>query len=214
MSNDVSTKNSRIPSSKYKVSRRLMTNIWGHAKDAFEKRKTKPGQHGASSGFRVSDYGVHLKEKQKLKAHYGRIKEKQIRTMMKKAKKQKGNLANNFISLFERKLYVVVYRLNFAPTIFAARQLVSHKHVLVNGKVVNIATYTLSESDKITLSNQASNFSICKDSIKNLSRSIPSYLALDKNSKEGSVVSSNISLDDVPYPFELDMGLVVEFYSR
>lgn len=209
-----SSKKSRIPSSKYKVSRRLMTSIWGSPKDSFLKKNTRPGQHKSSPRMATSDWGMHLQEKQKLKAHYGRITETQLRNLFDRARKMKGNTAENFINLLERKLYIAVYRLNFAPSIFAARQLVSHKHVLVNGKVVNIATFELSEGDKISLTEKAKSFQFCTDAIKNTIRTVPGYLSLDTQKKEGVLVSSKFSLDQAPFPFELDMGLVVEFYSR
>jgi small subunit ribosomal protein S4 len=201
-------------SSKYKVTRRLMTTIWDTPKDTFSIRNTKPGQHGSSSGFRMSDYGVHLKEKQKLKAHYGKLREQHMKIAFEKAGKMKGNVAENFISLLERKLFVVVYRLNFAPTIFGARQLVSHKHILVNGKAVNIASYLLSKDDKISLSEKAQNFKFCVDNISNAVRPIPEYLQLDKKNKEGTLISEQLDVSAVPFPFALDMNLIVEFYSR
>lgn len=212
MSKNVAKKANSSP--KYKVTRRLMTTIWDTPKDTFSIRNTKPGQHGSSSGFRMSDYGVHLKEKQKLKAHYAKIKEYQMKTTFEQARKMKGNIAQNFISLLERKLYVVVYRLNFAPTIFAARQLVSHKHVLVNGKTVNIGSYLLKKGDKISLSDKAQNFKFCIDSITNSPRAVPEYLQLDKKNKEGTLISEEYDVSSVPFPFSLDMNLVVEFYSR
>lgn len=111
----------KIISSKYKASRRLGVSLWGDSKDAFNTRNYRTGQHGQNSMVKTSDYGVHLKAKQKLKCHYGRINEKQFRNTFALAQKMKGNTGENFIGLLERRLDAVIYRMNIAPTIFAAR---------------------------------------------------------------------------------------------
>lgn len=213
MSKEGSDKKSGVTKSKYKVCRRLMTSIWGNAKDPFNTRNTKPGQHGSSSFSRVSDYGLHLIEKQKIKAHYDRTTERQMKNAFKKAVKMKGNSEENFISLLERRLYVLVYRLGFVPTIFAARQFVSHKHITLNGKVVNVPSCLIKMNDKIGLTQSAKNIKLCSDSLSNDSV-IPEYLQFDKKNKEGRLTTENIGVADVPFPFKIDMGLVVEFYSK
>ena len=128
---------------KKKISRKLGASLWGQAKDPFIKRNFKPGQHGAASKGRSTDYGVQLKAKQRLKFYYGNISEKQFRNMFELASKTRGDTSENFIGMLESRLDAVVYRANFVPSVFAARQFVSHKHVTVNGKTVNISSYRL-----------------------------------------------------------------------
>jgi small subunit ribosomal protein S4 len=204
-----------IAKSKYKVSRRLGVSIWGDAKDPFgSNRNYKPGQHGANSRASFSYYGRRLNAKQKIKAHYGRITETQLKNIFDLAKKTHGNAANNFISLLERRLDMVVYRLNFAPTIFTARQLVSHKHITVNEKVVNIGSYRVKDGDVIGLATKAQSIKTISDAIETLARSVPSYLKLDAKHKTGIFIRSPESLAEVPIPFEVDTDLIVEHYSR
>ena len=134
---------------KKKASRKFGASLWGQAKDPFVKRNSKPGQHGANTRSRLSDYGKQLKAKQKMKFYYGNISEKQFSNTFKAASKIKGDVSENFIAALESRLDVVVYRANFVPTVFAARQFVNHKHVLVNGKSVNIASYRLKIGDTV-----------------------------------------------------------------
>lgn len=205
----------KILKSKYKASRRLRTSIWGDAKDPFLKKNYGPGMHGPSSrGTKPSDYGEHLKAKQILKSHYGRVTERQFKTDFMKADRKKGNTALNFISMLERRLDVVVYRLNFAPTIFAARQLVSHKHIKVNDKVVNIGSYKVKDGDIISIVEKAKTIPVVAESLQKPSRSVPSYLTLDAENFNGKFINSPDSISSVPYPFEVDMNLIVEHYSK
>jgi len=155
----------KVLKSKFKVSRRLGCSIWGNDKDPVIKRNYKPGQHSSATRS-YSDYGSHLMSKQKLKAHYGRISEKQFKNMFKLAFKKSGNTGENFVGLLESRLDVAVYRMGFAGSIFAARQLVSHKHVLVNGKKVNIPSYTLSENDVVSLCDKSKELPIVVHSIE------------------------------------------------
>jgi small subunit ribosomal protein S4 len=203
-----------ITRSKYKVSRRLSTSIWGNAKDAFHKRNYRPGQHGTTSRTRVSDYSKHLDEKQKLKSHYGRVNERQFESVFKVAAKMKGNTAENFIGLLERRLDMAIYRLNLAPTIFSARQLVSHKHIEVNNKIVNIPSFKLKNGDVISIKQQSKNIPLIIDSLKSMTRTVPGYLKLDSTRNAGTLISPPTSVSEVPLPFEIDMRLIVEYYSR
>jgi small subunit ribosomal protein S4 len=204
---------SRIHKSKYKVSRRLGTTIWGEERDAYNKRNYKPGQHGASGMVRSTDYGIHLKAKQRLKAHYGRINERQFRNIFIRAQKMQGNKEENFIGLLESRLDVIVYRLNLAPTIFAARQLVSHKHVMIDGKVANIPSLQVKPGSFVELTDVARQIPLCIDSVNKLVRKVPSYLELDASSFKGKFLRRP-QANDVPYPFDPEAHLLVEFYSR
>ena len=126
-------------SAKYKIDRRLGCNLWGRPKSPYNKRNTKPGQHGAMAlRKKQSDYGNQLFAKQKLKFYYGDLTEKQFKSIFAKASNIKGDTSQILIELLERRLDAIVYRMKFVPTIFAARQLVNHGHVKVNGKRVNI----------------------------------------------------------------------------
>jgi small subunit ribosomal protein S4 len=203
----------KIISSKYKASRRLGVSIWGDSKDSFNKKNYRPGQHGQNTMTKTSDYGLHLKAKQKIKCHYGRVNERQFRNTFMLAQKMKGNTGENFVGLLERRLDVVVYRMNLAPTIFAARQLVSHGHIKVNGKKVNIPSQRLKESDIIELKDSSKQIPLILESATKQSRTVPDYLSFDVNSMSGKFVRVPM-VSDVPYPFEPEIHLVVELYSR
>ena len=123
---------------KKKISRKLGGSIWGQANDPFHKRNYRPGQHGAAPRMRNSDFGIQLRAKQRMKFSYGNISEKQFHNIFVQASKMKGDVSENFVSLLELRLDCVIYRANFVPTIFAARQFVNHKHITVNGQIVNI----------------------------------------------------------------------------
>ncbi|WP_342270928.1 30S ribosomal protein S4 [Candidatus Tisiphia endosymbiont of Parasteatoda lunata] len=203
----------KIINSKYKASRRLGVSLWGDSKDAFNTRNYRPGQHGQNSMVKTSDYGLHLKVKQKLKCHYGRINEKQFRNTFTLAQKMKGNTGENFIALLERRLDAVIYRMNIAPTIFAARQFVTHGHIKVNGKKVNIPSIRLKEGDVIELKESAKQIPVILETASKQGNIVPSYLTFDSNSLSGQFVRIPV-ISDVPYPFELEVHLVVELYSR
>ena len=127
--------------SKYKIDRRMGENIWGRPKSPVNKRSYGPGQHGQRRAKKLSDYGTQLQAKQKLKGYYGNITERQFRKYYTDASRRPGDTGENMIGLLESRLDTVVYRAKFVPTPFAARQLVSHGHVKVNGRRVTIASY-------------------------------------------------------------------------
>lgn len=203
----------KIVNAKYKASRRLGVAIWGDGKDPFNKRNYKPGQHGTNTMAKVSDYGLHLRAKQRLKGHYGRINEKQFRKFFKEAVRRKGNTGENFIALLESRLDTAVYRLTLASSIFAARQLVSHGHVLVNGKRVNIPSYLLKVGDEIELKASSKQLPVVLESLAKGERKVPDYYGYDNETSKGKFLRMPITTD-VPYPFQPDVHLVVEFYSK
>src|SRR6187402_3516439 len=137
--------------SKYKIDRRMGENIWGRPKSPVNRREYGPGQHGQRRKSKLSDYGVQLKAKQKLKGYYGNISERQFRRIYQEAIRRRGDTSENLIQLLERRLDAVVYRMKFVATVFASRQMVNHGHVAVNGKRVNIPSYQLKEGDEISL---------------------------------------------------------------
>ena len=197
---------------KKKVSRALGVNLWGDAKSPIVKRNYRPGEHGTGLK-RDTTYGTQLRAKQKLKKYYGNISEKQFKNLFMEAKRMKGDTAQEFVGLLERRLDAVVYRANFVPTVFAARQFVNHKHITVNGKVVNIPSYQVKPGDVIEVRENAKNIPMILDSISKIEREIPAYLEL--NAQNFSIKFVVVpKLEDIPYPVEMNINLVVEFYSK
>ena len=199
---------------KHKIDRRLGCNLWGRPKSPFNKRNSRPGQHGAQGKRRkLSDYGTQLFAKQKLRFYYGDLTEKQFRRIYDKASTTKGDTSQILIELLERRLDAIVYRMKFVPTIFAARQLVNHGHVLVNGKRVNVSSYTVSNEDVIEIKEQSKQINLVQESIVSQEREIPEYLEVDSKEFKGRFLRAPL-LHDVPYPVTMEPNLVIEYYSR
>ena len=156
---------SKRKASKYKIDRRLGENIWGRPKSSVNRRSYGPGQHGQRRKGKLSDYGIQLRAKQKLKGYYGDLTEKQFRRIYAEAERVKGDTGENLIGLLERRLDAIVYRAKFVPTIFAARQFVNHGHVEVNGKRVNIASYRVKEGDVISIRERSRQLAIVLESV-------------------------------------------------
>jgi small subunit ribosomal protein S4 len=135
--------------SKYKIDRRMGENIWGRPKSPVNRREYGPGQHGQRRKGKLSDYGVQLKAKQKLRGYYGNISERQFRGIYQEARRLKGDSGAHMIGLLERRLDAMIYRAKFVPTVFAARQFISHGHIRVNGKRVTIASYRVKVGDVV-----------------------------------------------------------------
>jgi small subunit ribosomal protein S4 len=197
---------------KYKIDRRLGVNLWGRPKSSFNVKNYGPGQHGKQRG-KLSDYGVQLRAKQMLKGYYGNVSEKQFRHIYQKALRLRGDTSENMIGLLERRLDAVVYRLKFAATVFASRQLVNHGHVFVNGKRVNIPSYNVKEGDEISLSAKMKENTAVLAAIELSERSVPEYMENNTKDKTGRFLRVP-KLSDVPYPARMEPNLVVEFYSR
>jgi small subunit ribosomal protein S4 len=203
---------SKREGSKYKINRRLRANLWGRAKSPLNRRDYGPGQHGQRRK-KPSDFGTQLMAKQKLKGYYGNIGERQFRRIYQEASRRRGDTGENLIELLERRLDAVVYRMKFAPTPFAARQFVNHGHVKVNGKRVNISSYSVSDGDTIELKDKAKTMAVVLEAAKSAERDVPEYLTVDADNFKGSFVRGP-KLADVPYPVPMEPNLVVEFYSR
>lgn len=203
----------KIVKAKYKISRRLGASIWGDAKDPVHSKNYRPGQHGQSGQVKTSDFGIHLKAKQKLKGHYGRITEKQFRKTFAEAERLRGNTGENFVGLLERRLDMVVYRLNLAPTIFAARQLVSHKHIKLNGKILNVPSASVKIDDEIELVEKSKQNAVVMESVQKMNRQVPDYLSFDEKAMSGKFLRVPASTD-IPYPFDPEINLIIEFYSK
>ncbi|MBU6252519.1 MAG: 30S ribosomal protein S4 [Alphaproteobacteria bacterium] len=203
---------SKRHSAKHKLDRRMGENIWGRPKSPVNKREYGPGQHGQRRKGKMSDYGIQLRAKQKLKGYYGDVTEKQFKRAYQEADRMKGDTSQNLIGLLERRLDAIVYRAKFAPTIFAARQLVSHGHVRVNGEKCNIASRQVKPGDEISLGNKAQEMALVIEAQGLAERDIPDYIAPDGQAK---VTFTRVpTLDEVPYPVKMEPNLVVEFYSR
>ena len=197
---------------KHKLDRRMGENIWGRPKSPVNKREYGPGQHGQRRKGKMSDFGIQLRAKQKLKGYYGDVTEKQFKRAYTDAAKMKGDTGQNLIGLLERRLDMIVYRAKFAPTIWAARQLVSHGHIRVNGVKCNIASRRVDVGSEITLGAKAQEMALVMEAQSLAERDIPEYVAPDGAAK---VTFTRVpTLDEVPYPVRMEPNLVVEFYSR
>ncbi|MBM3517426.1 MAG: 30S ribosomal protein S4 [Alphaproteobacteria bacterium] len=206
---------SKRASSKYKLSRRLGQNLWGRPKDPVTQREYGPGQHGAqgSRRRRPSDYGVQLLAKQRLKGYYGNITERQFRRYFAEAVRRLGDTSENLIGLLECRLDAVVYRMKFAPTVFAARQLVNHGHVKVNGRRVNIASYLVPTGAVIEVRDKSRQMASVLEAVQSGERDVPDYIEVDNEKLRGTFLRVPAT-SDVPYPVQMEPHLVVEYYSR
>ena len=198
--------------SKYKIDRRMGESIWGRPKSPVNKRSYGPGQHGQRRAKKLSDYGTQLQAKQKLKGYYGNITERQFRRYYQEAVRRPGDTGENMIGLLEHRLDALVYRAKFVPTPFAARQLVSHGHVKVNGRRLNIASYQVREGDVVELSAKARDMALVIDAVNSPERDLPDYLDVDPGKSAKFLRTPKLA--DVPYAAQMQPHLSVEFYSR
>jgi small subunit ribosomal protein S4 len=204
---------SKRHSVKYKIDRRLGENIWGRPKSPLNARAYGPGQHGQRRKGKLSDYGLQLRAKQKLKGYYGSITEKGFRRLYDEASRRKGDTGENLIGLLESRLDAIVFRAKFVPTVFAARQFVNHGHVMVNGKRVNIPSYQVKIGDKIEVRERSKQLTVVLEANQLAERDVPDYIEVDHN-KQTATYARVPTLSDVPYPVQMEPNLVVEFYSR
>jgi small subunit ribosomal protein S4 len=204
---------SKRASSKYKIDRRMGENIWGRPKSPVNRREYGPGQHGQRRKGKLSDFGVQLRAKQKLKGYYGDISEKQFRATYDEAARRKGDTPENLIGLLESRLDAIVYRAKFVPTIFAARQFVNHGHVKVNGVRVNIGSYRCKAGDVVEVKEKSKQLVIVLESVGLAERDVPDYIDAD-HGKMKATFARVPTLADVPYPVVMEPHLVIEFYSR
>ncbi len=204
---------SKRNAAKHKIDRRLGENIWGRPKSPLGKRESRPGQHGERRVTKLSDFGQQLKAKQKLKGYYGNITERQFLKVYKEAARLKGSTSEQLIGLLERRLDAIVYRAKFVPTVFAARQFVSHGHVTVNGRRVTVSSYRCRVGDVVAVKSASQQMPMLLEAIKSAERDIPDYVEVD-HSKMTAKFNRIPALSDVPYPVVMEPNLVVEFYSR
>jgi small subunit ribosomal protein S4 len=199
--------------SKYKIDRRMGENIWGRPKSPVNRREYGPGQHGQRRKGKLSDYGVQLKAKQKLRGYYANVSERQFRGIYAEAIRMKGDSGAHMIGLLERRLDAVVFRAKFVPTMFAARQFVNHGHITVNGKRVNIASYRVKVGDVIEVKEKSRELALVLEAQALTERDVPEYIEVDEGKKSAKFIRIPV-LSDVPYAVQMEPHLVVEFYSR
>jgi len=197
---------------KHKIDRRLRCNLWGRPKSPFNTREYGPGLHGQRRK-KPTDFGLQLQAKQKLKGYYGNITERQFRKYYQEAVRRKGDTSENLIGILERRLDAVIYRMKFVPTVFAARQFISHGHIKVNGTRVNVPSFMVRDDDIIEIKEKSRDLPIVMEAIATQEREIPDYLTVDVVKCKGSLNRQPV-LADVPYPVQMEPNLVIEYYSR
>lgn len=202
----------RYTGNKNRIARRFGANIFGRTRNPLLHKSNPPGQHGARRR-KKSDYGLQLEEKQKLKAIYGMLSEKQLVTYFKKALNMKGNTAQHFAEQLECRLDNVVYRLKLAPTIFGAHQLVSHGHILVDGKKVDRRSFQVRPGMVVTVKEKSRNMKIIKESMDNPSRTVPDYLSFEAD-KFGGQLLAMPTAEQMPWPIEIKLHEICDFLAH
>jgi len=198
---------------KYKIDRRMGQNIWGRPKSPINKREYGPGQHGQRRKGKLSDYGVQLRAKQKLKGYYANMSERHFRGIYDEARRLKGDTGATMIGLLERRLDTLIYRAKFVPTVFAARQFISHGHITVNGKRVTVASYRVKVDELVEVKEKSKQLALVLEATGLGERDVPDYVDVD-HTKMTAKLSRVPALGDVPFPVQMEPHLVVEFYSR
>ena len=198
---------------KYKIDRRMGQNVWGRPKSPVNRREYGPGQHGQRRKGKLSDYGVQLKAKQKLRGYYGNISERQFRGIYHEAIRMKGDSGAHLIGLLERRLDAVVYRAKFVPTVFAARQFINHGHISVNGKRVTISSMRVKVGDLVEVKEKSKQLALVLEAAALGERDVPDYVEVS-HQKMTAKLTRIPHLGEVPYPVQMEPHLVVEYYSR
>lgn len=202
----------RYTGNKNRIARRFGTNIFGRARNPMLHKPNPPGVHGARRR-KKSDYGLQLEEKQKLKAVYGMLSEKQLVNSFKKALHQKGNTAQHLAELLECRLDNVVYRLRFANTIFGAHQLVSHGHILVNGKKVDRRSFIVEPGMVISIKEKSRKMKSIAEALDNPARALPDYLTIDRDNFSGQLVAMPLP-EQMPWPIEINLPEICDFLAH
>ncbi len=199
----------RYTGPKQKIARRFKEPIFGPSK-ALERKPYGPGEHGRSRFTRKSEYAIQLEEKQKAKYTYGLL-EKQFRNLYEKANSKEGVTGENLLRFLEARLDNTVFRLGFARTRRQARQLVSHRHIVVNGQIVNIPSYELKPGDVITIRPKSSNLDVINGSLETAPKSKYNWLEIDKKSMTGKFLNYP-DLEEIPE--NINVQLIIELYSK
>ena len=204
---------SKRHSAKYKIDRAMGENLWGRAKSPGQQAFLRPRPARSAPQVRRSPTSVcSLRAKQKLKGYYGNLTEKQFSKTYEEAARRKGNTSETLIGLLEARLDATVYRAKFVPTPWAARQFVNHGHVTVNGKKVNIASYSLKVGDVVEVKEKSRNMALVLEAQQSGERDIPDYLELGDRGFSVRFVRFP-ELADVPFAVKMEPNLVVEYYS-
>jgi small subunit ribosomal protein S4 len=198
---------------KYKLDRRMGENVWGRPKSPVNRREYGPGQHGQRRKGKLSDYGVQLKAKQKLRGYYGNISEKQFRGIYTEARRLKGDTGAHMVGLLERRLDAIIFRAKFVPTVFAARQFINHGHIKVNGKRVNIPSFRVKVGDVIEVKEKSRELPLVLEAKALSERDVPDYIDVDTGKMSAKFTRVPV-ITDVPYAVQMEPHLVVEYYSR
>ncbi|MBI2713114.1 MAG: 30S ribosomal protein S4 [Rhizobiales bacterium] len=199
--------------SKYKLDRRMGQNIWGRPKSPVNRREYGPGQHGQRRKSKLSDFGVQLKAKQKLRGYYGNISERQFRGIYDEAIRMKGDSGAHMIGLLERRLDAIIFRAKFVPTVFAARQFINHGHIKVNGRRVNIPSFRVKVGDVVEIKEKSKQMNLVLEAQALAERDVPDYIDVDTG-KMTAKLARIPAFTDVPYAVQMEPHLVVEYYSR
>src|SRR5215469_6766609 len=194
---------------KHKLDRRMGQNIWGRPKSPVNRREYGPGQHGQRRKGKLSDYGIQLRAKQKLKGYYANISERQFRGIYEQAIRMKGDSGAHLIALLERRLDTVVYRAKLVPTVFAARQFINHGHIKVNGRRVTIPSYRLKVDELVEVKEASKQLALVLEATGLGERDVPDYIEAD-HSKMTAKLGRIPVITDVPYPVQMEPHLVVE----
>lgn len=202
---------SRFTGPRLRVMRALGVDLPGLSRKTIENRPTPPGQHGTkATRRRKSDYSIKLREKQKLRYNYG-VSERQLRRLMLDARKSNDPTGDALLQLLECRLDNVVFRAGLAPTTMAARQLVSHRHIRLNGKTVNIPSIRLKVGDEVTIKPESVDLPVVMGALQDPALMRPEWLSWDEETKTGKVTHLPAA-EDVPFP--IDVQRVVEYYAN
>ncbi|MGK5594143.1 MAG: 30S ribosomal protein S4 [Parachlamydiaceae bacterium] len=202
----------RYTGNKNRVARRFGVNIFGRLRNPLLHKPNPPGVHGARRR-KKSDFGLQLEEKQKLKAIYGMLSEKQLVRYYKEALRLKGNTANHLAQMLECRLDTVVYRLKLASTIFGAHQLVSHGHVLVDGKKVDRRSFQVRPGMVVSVKGKSHKMKAINESLDLPTRNVPEYLSLDRGNFSGQLTSLPLP-EQMPWPIEIDLHKICDFLAH
>lgn len=204
----------RYTGPKNRIARRFGVNIFGRARNPLLHKPNPPGQHGARRR-KKSDFGMQLDEKQKLKAVYGMLPEKQLVTSYKKSLRHSGNTAQNLMQKLECRLDNLVYRLRFARTIFGAQQLVAHGHILVDGQKVDRRSFVVRPGMVISIKEKSRSMKSIQEAQESASHQVPEYLSEDKSNFAGQLLSMpQIDQITAQLPIEINVPIVCEFLAH
>ncbi len=203
---------SRFIGNKNRIARRFGVNIFGRIRNPLLHKANPPGMHGARRR-KKSDFGLMLEEKQKLKAVYGMLTEKQLVNYFKKALRMQGNTVELLGQMLECRLDNMVYRMKLAPTIFAAHQLVSHGHILVNGKKVDRRAFQVEPGMVISIKEKSRNMKQVTDAMESPVRNVPDYVGADHGNFSGQLLAKPM-VEQLPWPIEINMHEICDFLAH